>query len=748
VSETTQSPSPRVDDARPIATLALALLTTATVISLCRIFPGWEYLQPMLVLALGMHALAFVLRVARVPLLVALPVLLGGLVLLMSIVYYRDTMMFIFPSGRTFELMRADLQVVLDQFATAVSPVEGSFVAATAAVVGLSVILSDTFAFRAMGRIEAVVPSGVLFVFTSALGADRNRIVVAALWIGVALLTIATLRFSHADTEGGWMGARRVSLAAALPAIALVVGVSAVAAYAVGPRLPGAGEKALIETKHRRGSETEVLSPLVDIRARLTKRGNSELFTVSSSDSEGHYWRLTSLPDFDGDEWRPLKEDIRALGDRTAELNGERVQQRFTIKKMRGKYTPSAYSPATVQPSSVLWAGQTESLIVQNGLSQGDVIVVAAVLAKPTLQDLATATVGGADPIYTFLPPGVPDSARNLAREVTAAATTPFDRAVALQNWFRDNFTYNTNVQLDDSNNAIDVFLRDREGFCQQFAGTYAVMARALGLPSRVAVGYTPGELGSDGLFHVFGRHAHAWPEVWFDGIGWVAFEPTPQRGNGDTSQFTGVAAAQASPSNPGNGNTDDTTPTTVRDPNENGPTTTRPTDGRPQPGVTTTVARPGVATGKGTSGSSSSVAVILLSLIVLAVLWVLLMPRLLAAMTRRGHRSPRERVISAWHRSCHELSLAGAPPVGGRTPLEYVAAAEQATGVNDQLLRELAQQVTRAVYSRGEPDDRVAERCETLEHEVTERCKEIVPWSVRLRGMIDPRMMRRRLAV
>ena len=744
MSATTTSSPTRVDDARPVATIALAMLTCATVIALCRIFPGWDYLQPMLVLAIGMHVLSFVLRVARAPLWVALPVLGVALLLLLSIIYYRDTMAFVFPSGRTFELMRADLRVVLDQFATAVAPVEGSFVTATAAVIGLVVILSDTFAFRAMGRIEAIVPSGVLFVFTSALGADRNRIMVAALWIGMALLTVATLRFSQADQEGGWMGSRRVSLAAALPAMALLVGVSAVAAYAVGPRLPGAGEKALIDTKNRRGGETEVLSPLVDIRARLTKRGNSELFTVASSDG-GHYWRLTSLPDFNGNEWRPVKEGIRELGDRTGELNGTTVRQRFTISKMGGKFVPSAYTPAQVSPEDVLWAGQTESLIVQNGLSPGDVIDVVAVLSKPGPGDLAAATVTGADPIYYYLPPGVPESARNLAREVTANATTPFDRAVALQNWFRENFTYNTNVQLDDSNNAIDVFLRDREGFCQQFAGTFAVMARYIGLPTRVAVGYTPGQLGSDGLYHVFGRHAHAWPEVWFDGIGWVAFEPTPQRGNGDTSQFTGVAEQQATPGDP-NGNTGETTPTTAGGPDVTRTPNTRPVDGRPEPNGPTSTAVPAIATGDGSSGASSSLAVIVLSLLVLLVLWVLLAPRVVAAMTRRGGRAPRDRVVAAWHRACHELSLAGAPPIAGETPLEYVTSAEQATGVNDQLLRELAVQVTRAVYSRGEPDERVAERCETLEHEVAARCKDIVPWSVRLRGMVDPRMMRQRL--
>lgn len=56
-------------------------------------------------------------------------------------------------------------------------------------------------------------------------------------------------------------------------------------------------------------------------------------------------------------------------------------------------------------------------------------------------------------------------------------------------------------------------------------------MARSLGIPSRVAIGFTPGELADDGLFHVTGRQAHAWPEVFLAGAGWVSFEPTPGRG-------------------------------------------------------------------------------------------------------------------------------------------------------------------------------------------------------------------------
>ena len=138
---------------------------------------------------------------------------------------------------------------------------------------------------------------------------------------------------------------------------------------------------------------------------------------------------------------------------------------------------------------------------------------------------------------------------------------TPYDKALALQNYFRDGFTYDESVNYSDDADPVAAFLVDRAGFCQQFASTYALMARSIGLASRVAVGFTPGdpldpsrrpEAGSDlrgapvADFVVRGRHAHAWPEVYFDKVGWVPFEPTPGRGNPQAVDYTGVAPEQA----------------------------------------------------------------------------------------------------------------------------------------------------------------------------------------------------------
>ena len=83
-----------------------------------------------------------------------------------------------------------------------------------------------------------------------------------------------------------------------------------------------------------------------------------------------------------------------------------------------------------------------------------------------------------------------------------------------------------------DDTNAIANFISEKRGFCVQFASTYAVMARSLGIPSRVAVGFTPGDL-RDGVFHVQSHNAHAWPEIWLAGLGWThLFDPTPPAGS------------------------------------------------------------------------------------------------------------------------------------------------------------------------------------------------------------------------
>ncbi len=127
-----------------------------------------------------------------------------------------------------------------------------------------------------------------------------------------------------------------------------------------------------------------------------------------------------------------------------------------------------------------------------------------------------------------------------LARQVTAVATTPLARAEALVDWFRSgDFRYTlTPPGPPPGTDPLVAFLTTvRAGTCEAFAGAFAVMARSLGLPTRVAVGFTGGRAGSGGTTTVRGADAHEWPEVYLGAaLGWVSFEPTPQLPSGELS--------------------------------------------------------------------------------------------------------------------------------------------------------------------------------------------------------------------
>ena len=303
-----------------------------------------------------------------------------------------------------------------------------------------------------------------------------------------------------------------------------------------------------VVTPAHESSPTGPVSPLVDIRSRLVNPDTIELFTVSTDTPR--YLGLTSLAVFDGTRWLPLAEDLRPADGPLADapVGSETVVQNISIGKLGGQLAPAARTPTAAVSQggrSLQWANTAGALFVDNGLEPGFKYQVTSADNDPSPEALREATASGADPVYYTLPDSVPNELRAVAQQVTAQATTPYDQARALQDWFRANFKYSLTVQRGHSNDDMINFLSIRNGYCEQFSGTFATMARSLGLPTRVVVGFTPGELRVDGLYHVAGRDAHAWDEVWFDGYGWVLFDPTPGRGAPGAEQHTGEAAAQ-----------------------------------------------------------------------------------------------------------------------------------------------------------------------------------------------------------
>jgi transglutaminase-like putative cysteine protease len=131
---------------------------------------------------------------------------------------------------------------------------------------------------------------------------------------------------------------------------------------------------------------------------------------------------------------------------------------------------------------------------------------------------------------YLQLPAGLTQRTKDLAVEITAGKATPYDQAEAITAWLRREIAYENSVPDPPANReAVDWFLFDHKaGYCNFYATAEVILLRSLGIPARMAVGYAQGEMDPEtGRFLVLRKDSHAWPEVYFPGIGWVEFEPT-----------------------------------------------------------------------------------------------------------------------------------------------------------------------------------------------------------------------------
>jgi len=302
-----------------------------------------------------------------------------------------------------------------------------------------------------------------------------------------------------------------------------------------------------------------VLSPMVSLQTKILEQPNVQVFTVRSERSS--YWRLTSLDEFDGEIWRSSYSTDDADGDLPRAIDpateSQTVDQQITIDALASVWLPAALEPVAIDPGpeeSAVYDQQSSTLMVDREIttSDGYSYTVTSEMPDWTADELRTASPEIPDDIaqrYTQLPADFPDVATDEAVRITSAAATPYDKALALQTYFRsDRFTYDREVGAGHSNEALLTFLFEtRRGYCEQFAATFAALARSVNLPARVAVGFTPGvqDENDPTLFRVRGIHAHAWPEVYLGEYGWVPFEPTISRGPPRASNWLGIDEQQ-----------------------------------------------------------------------------------------------------------------------------------------------------------------------------------------------------------
>jgi len=277
--------------------------------------------------------------------------------------------------------------------------------------------------------------------------------------------------------------------------------------------------------------------------------GDQLIMDVTSS--SGRYWRAVAYDTFTGQRWLNTTTVAQAIDGgnhvRTPQFEARReITQTFTILAPTGNVLFAAGQPLRVslKATADLFVVEQEPDVNlpiaeitllhrrEAALRPGDRYLAVSSLSRATVEDLQEAGVdypAWVTDKFLDLPSDLAPQVGELARQVTAGAATPYDQAVAIEQYLR-GFTYNDQIAAPPPGvNGVNYFLFDvQEGYCDYYASSFAMMARTLGIPARVSAGYSQGEyLPEADVYRVREYNGHSWPELFFPGYGWIEFEPT-----------------------------------------------------------------------------------------------------------------------------------------------------------------------------------------------------------------------------
>ena len=746
----------------PTRTVAGELLaTTVTLATLAggvRLFDGTSFLAPVLGTALLAHLLVALLRRA------GCSVALGALVSLVSVaglqlwVHYPHTTSYGLPQWATVEALAADLGGIPQLLRSSEVPLaeDTGLIVSAAAVAWLLALLSDWAAFRVGTRGEALIPAATLLALVVTFGTSGGTLLYPTISVICAVafaLAHATARLADRPAVSA-SGNRRAHLPRGLATGALAVGAGALITTALLPSLSDGPLRTLLDpsTPPADSGRKVVLSPLVEVPGQLLRNPDQELFTVRSAGRS--YWRLTALGDFDGVVWS-LDESTGAAGEslpsRTATSGPvSEITQSYRIGALAAVWLPAAYQPVAFEPLGTPFEAGFEpnssTLLVGSGRTYSDGLSYTVQSRVPRFDRsfLTSLRNDPADvpPGFVELPANLSPSLAEAAASVTVGRDGPYEQALALQEWLREGFEYDLDVAPGHSGERLEAFLfSERRGYCEQFAGAFATLARTLGLPARVAVGFTPGvalETDATGrtLYSVRGQHAHAWPEVYISGAGWVAFEPTPERGAPGAESYTFVPEQQDTPLE----SPDPTVP-------EQPPTGPGPSADPPAP-VPPSLPTAGEVPAED-SGISAARAGVLAGLALAA---AVALGGLYAAATaglrslqRRSRRrwatgdAGRDAVV-AWEEVIDLLRLRRIRPLRSETPLEVAQRAARLLGSAPEPWRRLAFCVSVAAFGGGPMPTEIEQQISTAASAITADLRESRTAAQRLRGAVDLR--------
>ena len=419
-------------------------------------------------------------------------------------------------------------------------------------------------------KIPAVPVTGILFIIAAAVGfvaivLDFLAIVLRkpAATGFVYLVLVAVPTFIAPDLADAFLFV--------LAGAAWLVVVHLSSSYVHGRRALGVGAASLIAAvivqlvvlpvvpvSERTGDVelgyTTGLNPILTLGDSLRNSTPVPALRYTTDAAEPDYLTFSILEAFGADGWQPRPYDIGSPKDlsdietapgRGDDIEIEQITTSIRVGAVGGRWLPAPYSPVSVDGVVGEWVWQRSDRGIRSTRSsmQGQAYTVRSEVAHPTVPQLLAAgtDVAPGRQEFTLLPKDFPEQIVDTARALTDDFETNYEKAIALQTYFHgQEFTYSTEAPVKGDFDGTDAdiiaeFLEVKSGYCVHYASAMAVMARSVGIPARVSVGFTPGRklVNSEGDlgYLVTTDNLHAWPELYFSGIGWVRFEPTPGQG-------------------------------------------------------------------------------------------------------------------------------------------------------------------------------------------------------------------------
>ncbi|GIH18409.1 DUF3488 and transglutaminase-like domain-containing protein [Rugosimonospora africana] len=733
--------------------VVMGLLVTIAALPLARIYHGDLLTRLLLGAALAPVALSALTR--RLPAYTAAPIsaafLFGYTLLAVRVSAHHAGL----PGG-LLPLWRDAAHNGIPRLLTALIPIEPQPDTVLVPVIAtwLAALAGAELSVRFRRVLAGYAPVTVLYAGTLLVVGPNAH---PALWQPLAYAAVAAAGLAitgrpagaAAELDAHARGALRARLAVSgAAALAVVIGLS----VAVGPVL--AGRVAATPIDPRRYVSPPDLSaqdenPLIRLSGwalnPTEKLFDTDITTTVPADELRI--RLAVLSDYDGVNWLVhgnYREAGRALppinGPGAPPAGGRPIDTRITVDDLDGRLLPAAQAAREVGGVRVGYDQGTGTLILPAGLSPGLTYTVRSAAPSPNVNLLPGADVPSGPTVARYLQLGIgaPDAMTKLAAQLGQDVASPYQRAQAIAQFLSDHYTLVSDAPSGHAYPNLSFFLfaarnlGGQRGTTEQFAASFAVLGRMLGLPTRVVVGFT----ARPGRGSVLGRDALAWPEVLFTGVGWVPFDPLPHP---DTQPRP--VEDDFAPKPPPSAPPPSVAPTLA--------VSASPHPHRPSPSPSVQALPAGGVSGGLLGGLGGGVLAVLA-----AALAAVVFARRAQQQRRLDRGSPSSRVAGAWHEVLDGLRLAGRPAAAhlavtevAAYAAETVAGPRRSAGAGSGLpapslddLATLANQVTFAGAQVREDDARRA-KAQALAYVGELRARR--PWWLRLLWWVDPRPLR-----